>query len=64
MNSKIKDEVINKAILFCGNYEDAVKWYQSANIPSFGYTPKKLVSLGKGEAVLMYLERVSDGGYA
>ena len=48
-----------------GNRMRAYAWYRSTPIPSLGnLTAQELVAQGKGEAVMSYLNRLAEGGYA
>jgi hypothetical protein len=43
----------------------AYAWYRSEPIPSFGdLTAEDLVKRGMSEAVIEYIARIAEGGYA
>lgn len=58
-------EIINRAADWTGSELTALAWYRSQSLPSFGdLTAENLVSADRGEAVMRYLSRIADGGYA
>lgn len=57
--------IINRAMPWCGTTFQAYAWYRSEPIPSFGdLTAETLVKQGKADAVMQYLDRIAEGGYA
>ena len=57
--------IINRALPWCGTPMQAYAWYRSEPLPSFGdLTAEDLVKRGMSSAVLEYLARIAEGGYA
>lgn len=57
--------VMSRAESLSGSRMHAYAWYRSTPIPSLGnLTAQELVAQGKGEAVMSYLNRLAEGGYA
>lgn len=57
--------ILNRALPWCGSPMQAYAWYRSEPIPSFGdLTAEELVKRGLAEAVLEYIGRIAEGGYA
>lgn len=57
--------VLNRAEPWCGSAMQAYAWFRSEPIPSFGdLTAEDMVKRGMAEAVLDYLGRTAEGGYA
>ncbi len=58
-------QIINRVTPWCGNVFQAYVWYRSEPLLSFGdLTAEELVKQGKAVAVMDYLARTSEGGYA
>lgn len=58
-------EIINRSQPWAGSMNQAVAWYRSQPLPSFGgQTAEELVKEGKAAAVKAYLARINEGGYA
>ena len=57
--------ILNRVLPWCGTPMQAYAWYRSEPIPGFGdLTAEELVKRGMAEAVLEYLGRIAEGGYA
>ena len=57
--------ILNRVLPWCGTPMQAYAWYRSEPIPSFGdLTAEDLVKRGLAEAVLEYIGRIAEGGYA
>lgn len=57
--------IINGLIPWAGSELPAFEWFRSQPIPSFGdLTAEDLVHAGRGEAVMHYLSRIAEGGFA
>ncbi len=57
--------ILNRALPWCGTPMQAYAWFRSEPLPSFGdLTAEELVKRGQAEAVLEYLGRIAEGGYA
>lgn len=57
--------IINRVTPWCGTIFQAYAWYRSEPIQSFGdATAEDLVKQGKAEAVMNYIARMAQGGYA
>ena len=57
--------ILNRVQAWCGTPMQAYAWYRSEPIPSFGdLTAEDLVKRGMAEAVLEYIGRTAEGGYA
>jgi hypothetical protein len=57
--------IINRVTPWCGDTFQAYAWYRSEPIPSFDdLTAQALVRQGRADAVMRYLDRIADGGYA
>jgi uncharacterized protein (DUF2384 family) len=58
-------EIINRVTPWTGSTARAFAWFRSQPLPSFGdKTAEDLLKEGRAEAVLGYLSRIADGGYA
>jgi uncharacterized protein (DUF2384 family) len=58
-------EIINRVTPWTGSTARAFAWFRSQPLPSFGdKTAEDLLKEGRAEAVLAYLARIADGGYA
>ncbi len=58
-------QIINRVTPWCGNVFQAYAWYRLEPLPSFGdLTAEELVKQGKAVAVMDYLARTNEGGYA
>lgn len=58
-------EIINRVTPWTGSSARAFAWFRSQPLPSFGdKTAEDLLKEGRAEAVLAYLARIADGGYA
>jgi uncharacterized protein (DUF2384 family) len=58
-------EIINRVTPWAGSTARAFAWFRSQPLPSFGdKTAEDLLKEGRAEAVLAYLSRLADGGYA
>ncbi|MBS7542522.1 antitoxin Xre/MbcA/ParS toxin-binding domain-containing protein [Ancylobacter oerskovii] len=59
------DDIVALVKQFAGGHDEAVRWYRSNPIPSFGYrTPEALVNEGKASAVRKFVDRILLGGFA
>ena len=57
--------ILNRVEPWAGSIALAFAWFQSQPLPSFGdKTAQELVGEGRASAVMRYLERISEGGYA
>jgi len=57
--------ILNRVTPWCGTVFQAYAWYRSEPIPSLGdVTAQTLVGRGEAGAVMKYLERIAEGGYA
>lgn len=57
--------IIGRAIPWCGSPMQAYAWYRSEPIPSFGdLTPEGMVKRDMSQAVLEYMDRIAEGGFA
>ncbi len=57
--------IINRVTPWCGSPFQAYAWYRSEPLPSFGdLTAQALVKQGKANAIMRYLDRIADGGFA
>ncbi len=57
--------ILNRVLPWCGTQMQAYAWFRSEPIPSFGdLTAEDLVKRGMAEAVLEYIGRIAEGGYA
>ncbi|MDX2506398.1 MAG: XRE family transcriptional regulator [Gammaproteobacteria bacterium] len=57
--------ILNRILPWCGTSMQAYAWYRSEPIPSFGdLTAEDLVKRGMAEAVIEYIARTVEGGYA
>ncbi|MDN2483428.1 hypothetical protein [Vibrio agarivorans] len=58
-------EIINRVLPWCGNEYHAYAWYRSEGLPEFGgLTAEQLVKDGRIEDLRLYLNHLSEGGYA
>ncbi|MDN3611538.1 hypothetical protein ACODM8_04890 [Vibrio ostreicida] len=58
-------EVINRILPWTGDPIYAYAWYRSESLPEFGgLTAEQLVKQDRMDAVRLYLNHVSEGGYA
>ncbi len=57
--------ILNRVLPWCGTPMQAYAWYRSEPIPGFGdLTAEDLVKRGMAEAVMEYIGRIAEGGYA
>ena len=57
--------IINQVTIWSGNVQSAYAWYCSEPLPSFGdRSAMDLVKEGKANAVLEFIGRLGQGGYA
>ena len=57
-------EILELIEAWTGSYAQAVAWYDTEPLPSFGnVTAATLVRQGHADAVRAYIERIADGGY-
>jgi len=57
--------ILNRALPWCGTPMQAYAWFRSEPIPSFGdLTAEELVKRNMAEAVMEYIGRTAEGGYA
>ncbi len=57
--------ILNRALPWCGTTMQAYAWFRSEPLPGFGdLTAEELVKRGMAEAVMEYVGRVAEGGYA
>ena len=58
-------EILELIEVWTGSYAQAVAWYDTEPLPSFGdVTAATLVRQGRADAVRAYIERIAEGGYA
>lgn len=58
-------EVLNRVSGWCGGPVQALAWFRSQPLPSFGdLTAEDLLKAGRADALRAYLARVAEGGYA
>ncbi|MFD2741536.1 antitoxin Xre/MbcA/ParS toxin-binding domain-containing protein [Sulfitobacter aestuarii] len=58
-------EILELIEAWTGSYAQAVAWYDTEPLPSFGnVTAATLVRQGRADVVRAYIERIADGGYA
>ena len=58
-------EILELIEAWTGSYAQAVAWYDTEPLPSFGnVTAATLARSGRADAVRAYIERIADGGYA
>ena len=58
-------EILNRVSVWCGGPGQALAWFRSQPLPSFGdLTPEELLKAGRADALRRYLHRVAEGGYA
>lgn len=57
--------ILNRVLPWCGTPMQAYAWYRSEPIQGFGdLTAEDLVKRDMAEAVLEYIGRIAEGGYA
>lgn len=57
--------ILNRVLPWCGTPMQAYAWLRSEPLPGFGdLTAEGLVKRGMAEAVLEYIGRIAEGGYA
>ena len=57
--------ILNRVLPWSGSPMQAYAWFRSEPIPSFGdLTAEELVKRGMAEAVMEYIGRIAEGGYA
>jgi hypothetical protein len=57
--------ILNRVLPWCGTSMQAYAWFRSEPLPSFGdLTAEELVKRGMAEAVMEYVGRIAEGGYA
>jgi hypothetical protein len=58
-------KIIDRVCAWAGSPEQALAWYRSRALPSFGdQTAEALVREGRAETVKRYLDRIAVDGYA
>lgn len=58
-------EILNRVSDWCGGPVQALAWFRSQPLPSFGdLTAEDLLKAGRADALRVYLRRVAEGGYA
>lgn len=58
-------EVLNRVSDWCGGPVQALAWFRSQPLPSFGdLTAEDLIKAGRADALRVYLRRVTEGGYS
>ena len=58
-------EILNRVSEWCGGPVQALAWFRSQPLPSFGdLTAEDLLKAGRANALRAYLRRVAEGGYA
>lgn len=58
-------EILNRVSDWCGGPVQALAWFRSQPLPSFGdLTAEDLLKAGRADALRAYLARVAEGGYA
>jgi len=58
-------EILNGVSGWCGGPVQALAWFRSQPLPSFGdLTAEDLLMAGRTDALRVYLRRVAAGGYA
>jgi len=57
--------ILNRVSDWCGGPIQALAWFRSQPLPSFGgLTAEDLLNAGRTDALRAYLRRVAEGGYA
>ena len=57
-------EILNRVSDWCGGPVQALAWFRSQPLPSFGdLTAEDLLKAGRGDALRAYLSRIAEGGY-
>ena len=57
--------ILNRVLPWCGTPMQAYAWFRSEPLPSFGdLTAEDLVKRGMADAVMEYIGRMAEGGYA
>lgn len=58
-------EILNRVSHWCGGPVQALAWFRSQPLPSFGdLTAEDLLKAGRTAALRAYLSRIAEGGYA
>ena len=58
-------EILNRVSDWSGGPVQALAWFRSQPLPSFGdLTAEDLLKAGRADALRAYLRRVAEGGYA
>ena len=58
-------EILNRVSDWCGGPVQALAWFRSQPLPSFGdLTAEDLLKAGRADTLRGYLARVAEGGYA
>ena len=58
-------EILNRVSDWCGGPVQALAWFRSQPLPSFGdLTAEDLLKAGRAGALRAYLGRIAEGGYA
>ena len=57
--------ILNRILPWCGTSMHAYAWFRSEPLSSFGdLTAEELVKRGMADAVMKYIGRIAEGGYA
>ncbi|MCY3838982.1 MAG: DUF2384 domain-containing protein [Gammaproteobacteria bacterium] len=58
-------KILNLVADWCGGPTQALSWFRSQPLPSFGdLTAEDLLKAGRADALRSYLGRIAEGGYA
>lgn len=58
-------EILDRVSDWCGGPLQALSWFRSQPLPSFGdLTAEDLLKAGRSDALRAYIARVAEGGYA
>lgn len=58
-------DLLERVTPWCGDLQTAYDWYCHHSIVGFGgETARDLVKVGRESAVMTYIDRIADGGYA
>ncbi|WP_339892470.1 hypothetical protein [uncultured Alteromonas sp.] len=59
-----KQRILKRVQEWAGDSHNALAWYESERIASFGCTPSQAVEGGHYEALMAYLDAIEIGGFA
>ena len=62
---RVTAKILNLVSDWCGGPTQALAWFRSQPLPSFGdLTAEDLLKAGRADALRSYLGRIAEGGYA